>query len=356
MRQHPIFVVLAVLAVLAPRRPLPSDAGDPPADPVPAPAATPKSGPHLQLASQRHDFGVVKQNADLKAAIVMTNAGTASLHVTARGECSCAQATVSKKTLEPGESGTLDLTVHTYTFVGKIVKHVRVTSDDADAADVLVEVAADVSAGLLVEPANFFFNSTLVGTSPTATVKVYQHGVGRPFQVKDVKATGIGVGDVSFEAKPFFEGPWRGYEVTMHFAHPPPVGMVSGEAMIRTDDPDYASIKCLVGGNISGKVFIAQEVTSVGIPTEGKEVVLKVGVRGFDDTIDLGEVTAKAKKGVVSAKAVRDPTDAKQWTIEITLPGTTPPGAINDIVEVTTAVKGEEHHEIRVGGTVIAKP
>jgi hypothetical protein len=327
-----------------------------PVEPV-APVAAPTPGTHLRLERLRHDFGVVKQNADLKAAIVMTNVGTTAVHVNARGECACAQATVSKKTLEPGESGTLELNVHTYTFVGKILKHVRVTSDDPEQADVAVEVAADVSAGVLVEPANFFFNSSLVGTSPTATVKVKYHtGVGRPFQVKDVKATGTGVGDVSFEAKPFFEGEWKGYEVTMRFAHPPPVGMVSGEAMIHTDDPDYAALKCLVGGNISGKVFIAQETTSVGIPQQGKEVVLKIGCRGFDDTIDLGEVTAKARKGVVSAKAVRDPTDAKQWTIEITLPGTTPPGTVDDVVEVTTAVKGEEHHEIRVGGTVIAKP
>ena len=103
-------------------------------------------------------------------------------------------------------------------------------------------------------------------------------------------------------------------------------------------------------------MFIAQQRISVGIPHEGKEVVLKVGCRGFDDTIDLGTVTAKARKGVVSAKAVRDPTDAKQWTIAITLPATTQAGPVNDVVEVTTAVKGEEHLEIQVDGTVVAAP
>jgi hypothetical protein len=292
----------------------------------------------------------------LKASITYTNVGTAAIHVTARGECSCAQVTATKKTLEPGESGTLELVMHTYTFVGKIAKHVRVTSDDPDLPEALIEVKADVSAGILVEPANFFFNSALVGSSPTATVKVkYHDGIGRPFQIKDVKAAGTGVADVQFESKPFFEGSWKGYEVTMTFTRPPPVGMVSGEALIHTDDPDYASIKCLIGGNVSGRVFIAQEMTSVGIPQEGKEVVLKIGVRGFDDTIDLGDVRVKSMKGVVKAKAVHDPTDAKQWTVEITLPGTTAAGPVDDVVEVLTAVKGEERHEIKVQGTVISK-
>jgi len=325
--------------------------------PVPAPApVAPGSGPRLAIERKSHDFGIAKQNQDLTAKVKYTNVGTATAHVTARGECSCAQATASKKTLEPGESGELDLTFHTYTFVGKMKKHVRVMSDDPDHAETLIEVSADVSAGILVEPANFFFNAVLVGTSPTATVKVKWHeGRGRPFQVKDVVAKGTGVSDVWFDAQPFFEGPWKGYEVTMKFRHAPPVGPVSGEAQIRTDDADYPAIKCLVGGNVSGKVFIAQLVTSVGIPPEGKEVVLRIGCRGFDDTIELGRVSAKSRKGVVSARAERDAADPKNWTILITLPGTTPAGAVDDVVDVTTQVPGAERHEIKVGGTVMAK-
>ena len=423
MKRYPILFALAVVAVLAPRRPPPSEAGDskppsdtppPPTGPVspagpiptlpppahstpaaklPAPAPTPvpiptpptpapipepipvpppppvptpvpagpitqpKAGPHLKFERLSHDFGIAKQNADLKAAIVCTNVGTEPVHVTASGECTCAQATASKQTLEPGESGTIDLTFRTFTFVGKLKKHVRVMSDDADAPDVTIDVAVDVSAGMLIEPANFYFNTALVGASPTASVKVrYREGVGRPFRIKDVNVTGTGVADVVFASKPFVDDPWKGYEITMTFRAPPPIGPVRGDALIHTDDPDYASLKCQVGGNISGRVYLAQERTSVGMPPEGKEVVLKIGCRGFDDTIDIGVVTARSRKSVVAAKAVHDASDAKLWTIEITLPGTTPPGAVDDVVEVTTEVKGEEHLEINVGGTVVAKP
>ncbi len=220
----------------------------------------------------------------------------------------------------------------------------------------LIEVKADVSAGILLEPANFYFNAVLIGASPTATVKVKWHeGRGRPFRIENVVAKGTGVGDVWFDAQPFFEGPWKGYEVTMKFHNPPPIGPVSGEAVIYTDDPEYPTIKSLVGGGISGKVLIARQVTSVGIPPEGKEVVLRIGCRGFDDTIDLGEVTAKSRQGVVTARAERDASEPKAWMIVITLPGTTPAGAVNDVVDVTTAVPGAGHHEIKVGGTVMPR-
>lgn len=345
----------AVPAAPPPSAPaVPAPGGPVVAAPLPAPAAA--AGPRIKLDELTHDFGIVRQQQDLTAKIRYTNTGSAPLHLTARGECSCAQVTASKKTLEPGESGELELTFHTYWFSGRITKSVTVTSDDPDHGEVHVKVTADVSAGILLDPQNFFFNAALVGTSPTSTVKVkYKMGVGKPFRITDVRATGTGTADMKFDVRAFFEGDWKGYEVTMKFNEPPPAMSVSGEAFITTDDPEYKSIRLLVGGLISTKVFLAQRKTSIGMPEQGKDVTIKLGCRGFDDTIELGDVSAKSRKGVVSARAVKDPTDPKTWLIEITLPGTTPVGPVSDVVEVTTEVRGEEHLEIEVEGTVVAK-
>jgi hypothetical protein len=195
---------------------------------------------------------------------------------------------------------------------------------------------------------------TLVGTSPTARVVAkWKDGVGRPFRVTKVEAVGA---DVRFTTEPFDAPPWHGRTITMVFPKPPPAGVVSGRAVIRTDDPDVPELSALVGGMVSGKVWIAQRATSFGIVTAGKGGALRIPVHGFDATIDLGAVTAKARKGAVAATAVRDPGNPREWTIEVRLPTDAPVGPVDDVVEVHTAVPGEEVVEVKVGGEVVPKP
>ena len=280
----------------------------------------------------------------------------ATLHVTdVHGDCGCAAGSISTDAIPAGGTAKITCVFHTYTFVGPQTKTVRVVCDDPDAKETSLRLIVDVSAGIVLEPANFFYGPVLVGTLPSASVVAkWREGTGRPFKILGVEAAGID--DVSFETAPFDAPPWHGFTLTARFTKPPPEGTTFASARIRTDDPDVPRIEARISGTVSPRVYLSQRVATVGLVARGRGATLSVVCRGFDATIDVGAVTVASKKGVVSARAFRDPKVPGQWTIEIRLPETTPSGPVDDLVEVRTAVAGEEVSEIKVVGTVLPAP
>jgi hypothetical protein len=187
-------------------------------------------------------------------------------------------------------------------------------------------------------------------------VKVkWKDGFGKPFQVLGIDSTGIAPAglEVAFDTKRFDAPPWHGYEITLRFPKPPPVGVIVGTALVRTDDKDLPRIQCQISGTVSGPVLVALLRPNFGVVKHGKGGLLSIRVRPFDATIDLGAVTAKARNGKVEAKAVADEKQKGEWIVEIRLPESAPEGAIDDVVDGTTGVKGEEKIELPVRGRVL---
>ncbi len=324
----------------------------PPTPPVPSPPVRRPEDPAAAIEPAEHDFGAVKQNAKVETTFMLRNAGGATLHVLeVTGGCGCIQASADAKEVAPGKATTVRVAYETRAFVGRHEKWVQVRTDDPATPTVAVKVVVDVCAGVIAEPANFFWPMALYGTSPEPQVTVkWKEGAGKPFHVTGVEAQGV---DATFDVAPWERAPWKGWEVTLRFKKPPEIGNVSAHAVIRTDDPETPSVKTLVGGAVSGKVWLPQREVSFGVVAEGKGATLKVPLQGFDKSVDLGEVTARATKGRVTATAERVPGEPGAWTVVILLPPRAPPGSVEDRVEVTTAVPGETSLSIAVSGSVV---
>ncbi len=197
----------------------------------------------------------------------------------------------------------------------------------------------------------------------------WKEGVGKPFKILGVDPTMLPTPHVgaaaagtaptvatpTFTVEPFEAAPWKGYKVTMSFAEPPPVGMVSGTAVIRTDDPRTPKVNALIGGAISAKVNIALLKPSFGVVTEGKAANLIIHVRPFDASIQLGKVSARSRSGAVKVELKADPTFPGEYNLELELPADTKAGAIEDVVELRTEVPGEELVELPVTASVTPK-
>ena len=320
----------------------------------------PAARPKIAFDRVEHDYGVVRQQADLSTKFTVRNEGGGVMHAAVRGDCGCTTPTISADEIPSGGSATIEVTFHTGTFVGRQTKHLRVTSNDPEKPEVSLELRIEVAAGIVVHPAHFFFNQALLGSSPTAEITLkWKEGVGKPFQVLGVEATpqvpGSAPPDVVFDTKPFEEAPWHGHVVTMRFTKPPPIGFLTGTALLRTDDPDTPRIQALIGGSISGKVNVSMRTPSFGIVIEGKGATLPIHVMPFDKTVDLGTVTAKARKGRVQTEVKKNPDMPGAFIVEIRLPESAAPGEIDDVVDVKTAVAGEETLELRVSGSIVPK-
>ena len=151
--------------------------------------------------------------------------------------------------------------------------------------------------------------------------------------------------------KPFEAPPWHGYEVTAAFRKPPAVGTVSGTAILRTDSPDAKRISAAVTAFVSGKIFLDRREISLGLLPEGKERIVSVGCRALRAGIDLGTVTAKARDGRVTVRAIRA---QEEWLIEIGSKVDSPVGRLDDVIDVTSSLPGETA-QIVVKGEVLAK-
>lgn len=335
-----------------------------PASGADAPKAAAR-GPRMVLDRHEHDYGLARQQARLDATFTITNEGDAPLHPIARGECSCVHARLSRTEVPPGETATLTVTFETYRFVGAMQKALRVRSDDPAAADVPLQLKIDIADGVLLHPANFFFNMALVGSKPTSTIEAkWKVGVGTPFKLEKVEATGLQpalpggppVPTPTFDVAPFEAAPYKGYRVTMRFAEPPPVGHVSGTAVLHTTDEKTPKVSTLIGGAISGPVQVSLLRPSFGVVPEGKGGSLAVHVRPFDASIQLGKVAATTREGRVRATVTPDPTFHGEFNLKLELPADAPAGPVEDVVVLTTEVPGDERIELPVTATVTPKP
>lgn len=322
----------------------------------PSPSVDRSQGaPRAVVDRKRHDFGVVRQQQDLVTEFMLSNQGTRALRVTGvHGNCGCLVGAAKTTSIEPGASTPIVVTFSTHAMVGPHTKYVSVATDDPERPATMLEVSVDISAGVVVDPAHFYFPLARVGSSPSPSVVLkWKEGVGTAFRV-----TGVEVRDVAAEVvtEPYASPPWQGWRLTLKFREPPGVGPVAGTVTVRTDAPERPEIEALVGGVVSGRVWLSQHAVSVGAVPEGRGATHAVLVRGFDASVELGQVTATAERGQVAVKATRSTTSPGAWEVEIRLPPGARAGAVKDRVRVTTAVPGEETHWIAVGGMVTPKP
>jgi hypothetical protein len=346
-------LLLALLAAAA------SADGDPPA----APAA---KGPHIVFDRTEQDFGVVAQETELHTEFTYRNDGDQPLTgIRALADCGCYDVTPSLREVPPGGAGTLKVSFRTLLFAGPLTKKISFRSNDPKEPDVTLHLHILVGQGVVLDPGRVYFGDVLLGDKPSMTFDVkWLDGVGRPFQVTGVEIPGH-QDDFQIDLAPFekkqkleqgTEGLWRGTRVTIAFKTAPPLGMFSSTALVRTDHPDYPRLAVPLTAAVSGHVWLQSRVATFGYVLQGESRRSTISIRPFSKDVDLGAVSVKVRGGKVEAKVEPDPNLPKgNYRLTVSVPETAKPGTLDDVVELHTAVKGEEVVEIAVRGEVLPR-
>ena len=301
-----------------------------------------------------HEFGEAAQQQELEATLTYRNGGSQAVTgIRAVGDCGCYGVTLSSTRLAPGQQGTLTVRFRTLMFSGVVTKRLRLHSDGGPKHGLVLKLRVDVVAGVVIEPPRIWFGDVLVGSLPQQTVVAKWHeGSGRPFKVLEIDVPGH---DFDIRTQPYREGKWTGTAVTLAFKTPPPLGMFTGNAMLRTDHPDYPVITLALTANVTGKVWVQTRKVYLGWVPRGQTKRTTVLVRPLDAGTDLGDVTAKCRGGRVDVRVEKRPRDpAGWWRLIIEVPKDAAPGRLDDTIEVRTKVPGEEVTEVRVRGEVLA--
>ncbi len=341
--------------------PTPAPAPAPAPAPVPAPVPAPDPGapatgaPSLVAEPAEVDLGTAAQNQDLSAEVTLRNAGAHPVHIVKPiTDCGCYVATLSEHDLAPGQSVTLRITFHTLTWSGPLTKRLRVASNDPVRGELVVPIKVNIAAGVVLDPGRFTFGDVLRGEKPSKTLLAKWHEAhGKPFRVLGVSVPQAPDAFDVVEA-PYEQGPWKGTKLTLTFREPPPLGMYSAVALIRTDAPGHERLEVPLQAFVSGLVWVQERSVDLGWVRQGQTKTRRLSVRPFRKGIDLGKVTARARDGRVQVEVAPDGSDRPGWwVVNVIVPASLPKGAVRDVVEVGTEVKGEELTEVQVKAEIL---
>ncbi len=270
-----------------------------------------------------------------------------------RADCGCAGGAVDATELAPGASTTIRVIFRTLTMSGTLHKRIMVDTNDPARPTAELKLKADVFQGIVLAPARFFFGDVAAGARrrPRRCACSTARGTARRSGSRASRRPDLEF--MTVDPKPCDDAGWHGYELTATFKSPAKVGTVSGVVIVRTDDPKFPRFTVPVQAFVSGKIWLDRRSISMGIVPAGRGRETAVIARAFGKGVDLGTVTAKARRGVVEAKAVPS---GKEWVVTIRLPEQAPPGRIEDVVEITSSIAGEPAAEVLVVGSVTEPP
>lgn len=326
--------------------------------PGPGPARAEDPAPSLQFSKEEHDFGICEQNKEYSAKIQYRNAGTAPIRgIRVRTDCGCYAASITRESLEPGEEGTIAIQFRTLTFNGPLEKKVRLVYNDGQRRKATLKLKLNIFGGVILEPGRLHFGEVLKGTKPAESVAVlWYEGVGRPFEIRRVDVAGE---PIDTRSEPF-EHPknerWKGWKIHFAFREPPARGVYSRRAVVMTTSKDTPRVIVPMTAHVVGKVWVQTHRVHLGLVPKGETKSAHVNFRPFDQTIKLGTVSARSRKGVLQTKieqgfGSRGPTTR----LKVTVPAGAPAGLLDDVVELRTQVPGEEVTEIQVRGRVFER-
>jgi Protein of unknown function (DUF1573) len=113
-------------------------------EPKTSPAPT---GPKIAVEPPTFDFGKALQNKTLQKEFSIRNYGTQDLTIeNVTTTCGCTAALTESKTVKPGGSTPLRVSLQTRSYTGKLVRKVMVRSNDPSKGLLEVQVEANVVA------------------------------------------------------------------------------------------------------------------------------------------------------------------------------------------------------------------
>ncbi len=152
------------------------------------------AGPKLEfLDGGTHDWGIVKAGAKpepLKATVTLKNSGDETLIISkVKPTCGCTTAPISKDTLKPNETATLDITLKV-SHSGSVTKTIKIYANDVDEKKPhYYRLKANIKQDVDIAPQYLTFGNMEVGVQGKKSIEIINNSD------KDLKLTG-------FELKP----------------------------------------------------------------------------------------------------------------------------------------------------------
>lgn len=260
-----------------------------------APAQNQAWADKLLKGETAHDFGTVARGAQMYHRFAITNIWAVPLEImNVRVSCGCVTATVSKQSLQPRETGYLDVNMDARRFTGPKNVSIFVTVGPQYTSTATVRVSAVSRADVVFNPGEVNFGIVPCGQKAVQMVDVEYAGA-LDWKVSEVIKNGAPL-DVDLD--PLYREPGRvGYRIRTTLKPDAPPGLLRCEVQLKTNDPASPFVPLLVEANVQASLSVAPSSVTFG-PAKVGEVLVKrvmvragkpfhiVGVEGLGDGIE----------------------------------------------------------------------
>lgn len=232
-----------------------------------------------------HDFGTVPRGAQLKYSFPIKNIYKVPLEIiNVRSTCSCLSHTLSKKSLQPNESGSLDIIMDARRFSGPKAITMYVTVGPEYVSTASLTITANARPDVVFNPGSIDFGIVSRGQTSLQTMDIEYAGV-IDWRITEVVKTASAPFEVKMEefkrqANRFGRVNEVGYRMTLTLKADAPAGPFKQQLLLKTNDPASSVLTIVAEGNIQASLSVAPSLLNLGAMKIGETQTRKVLVRG----------------------------------------------------------------------------
>ncbi|RCS50525.1 DUF1573 domain-containing protein [Bremerella cremea] len=252
-----------------------------------------------------HDFGTVAKGAKVFYEFEIQNIYEEDVHIAGvRSSCGCTSPSIKNETLKTWEKGAVVAKLNTDSFLGHKSATVTVTIDKPFYAEVQLNVSTNIRGDVVFEPGSVQFGTVEKGEGGVAKVHVSQAGRS-DWTITDVRSNDDFLGVEMLETN---RGGGRvGYDLTVRLKENAPVGFISSQLALITNDGRAPSIPLNVEGKVESPLSVSPGALQLGELKPGESTQKKLivrankpfkitGVKCDSECFKFAELPSEAKK------------------------------------------------------------
>jgi hypothetical protein len=229
-----------------------------------------------------HDFGTVPRGAQLKYSFKMTNLYKVPLDITdVRVSCGCVKAEAGVKSLQPNETGTINISMDGRQFVGSKTVRVSVTVGPKFISTATLTVSANARGDVAFTPTDIDFGNLQRGQTPAKSIDIEYTGALFDWRVVEIVKNGSAPFELKVEELPRQPNGLvrKGYRIQATIKPEPATGSFKQEVVLKTSDPAAPVLTFNILGNVQAGLAVSPSPILVRDLKVGETQTKKVFVR-----------------------------------------------------------------------------
>lgn len=210
--------------------------------------------------SLAHDFGTVAHGTQLKHSFKITNIYKVPLDITeVKGSCGCVKGETNVKTLQPGGSATLNVTMDARTFNGAKSAKLYVYVGPKFVSMATLTLSANARGDIAFTPNDLDFGNLSRGQTPSKTIDIEYTGSQADWRVVEILKSAAAPFELKPEELPRQANapPRRGYRLLVTLKADAALGSFKQEVMLKTNNAAAPMVTFNVVGSIQAGLSVS---------------------------------------------------------------------------------------------------